>query len=159
MEKSITVTRIFDAAPHDAWKLWSESENVMKWWGPDHFTCPLARMDFREGGVSLVSMKYPKEMGEQTSYSIWSYTIIIPFKRIEYIQNLSDKNGIKQNPVSLDMPPDFPVDVRTVVEFNPLKNGKTEVVMTEYADFGQMTHFAISGLEQCMDKAKLILMN
>ena len=159
MEKSITVKRIFDAEHQDVWKLWSESENVMKWWGPDHFTCPLARLDFREGGVSLVAMKYPKEMGEQTSYCIWFYTIIIPFKRIEYRQNLSDKNGLKQNPVSLDMPPDFPVDVRTVVEFNPLESEKTEVIMTEYADFGQMTHFAILGLEQCMDKARLILMN
>ncbi len=157
MEKFITVNRIFDSLPEDVWKLWSESENVKQWWGPDSFTCPLATMDFREGGISLVAMKYPEEMGDQISYCIWAYTSILPFKCIEYIQNLSDKNGVKQNPVSVSMPSDFPEDVRTVVEFIAFENGKTEVIITEYADFGQMTHFAKLGLEQCIDKAKLIL--
>ncbi len=156
MEKTVTASRIFNASVEDVWSLWTKPELVMQWWGPDKFTCPTARIDFQEGGTSLVSMKAPLEWGGQETYSIWNYTKIIPFQSLEFIQNLADQNGNKQNPVSLGMPADFPTDVRTVVTFNEINKGKTEMTVTEYADFGQISGFAKLGLEQSLDKAVLI---
>jgi hypothetical protein len=46
-------------------------------------------------------MKAPNEFGGQTSYSIWTYTKIVHLQTIEFVQNLSDENGIKQKPVAL----------------------------------------------------------
>ena len=71
--KNMTLTRTFDAPVAQVWKQWSDSENVMRWWGPKGFTSPLAKMDFREGGVSLVCMRAPKEFGGFDMYNTWSY--------------------------------------------------------------------------------------
>jgi uncharacterized protein YndB with AHSA1/START domain len=152
MIKNVTESRIFQAPAEEVWKVWTEPELVMQWWGPDKFTCPLAKMNFREGGTSLVCMRAPHEYGGQDTFSIWTYTKIVPFQRIEFIQNLADQNGVKQNPVSLGMPADFPLDIKTVVTFRESGNGKTEMTVTEYADFGQIGEFAKLGLAQCMDK-------
>jgi hypothetical protein len=91
-------------------------------------------------------------MGGQDIYSIWNYKKIVPMQRIEFIQNLADKAGNKIDPVRLGMPPDFPMDIPTVVTFKDLGNNKTEMTVTEYADMGQTTRFAQMGLEQSLDK-------
>lgn len=153
MAKEVKVSRVFDAPAEQVWKMWTEPEYVMQWWGPDKFTCPLAKINFKEGSSSLVSMKAPGEFGGQTSYSIWTYTKIVPLQRIEFIQNLADANGVKQKPTALGMPPDFPEDVRTVVTFEAITDDKTEMTVTQYADFGQIEYFAKLGLEQSLDKA------
>jgi len=153
MEKQLTVSRVFDAPVEDVWKIWTEPEYVKQWWGPDKFTCPLAKINFKEGASSLVSMQAPPEFGGQTSYSIWTYTKIVNLQSIEFVQNLANEDGIKQKPVALGMPPDFPEDVRTLVIFKVINENKTEMTVTEFADFGQISHFAKLGLEQSLDKA------
>lgn len=156
MAKQIEVTKIFNASLEMVWEVWVDPELVKRWWGPQHFISPVAKIDFREGGTSLVSMKAPKEMGGQEFYSIWEYVKIIPLKTIEFIQNLSDKDGNKIDPTKVGMPPDFPMDIRTVVTFREVGNDRTEMTVTEYADMGMTTHFAQIGLEQSMDKIAAI---
>ena len=158
MKQNIVVTRIFDAPIELVWKTWVDPELVMRWWGPDRFTCPSAKIDFREGKTSVVCMRAPAEFGGQDMYSVWSYTRIVPMKSIEFIQNLSDKNGNKVKPADLGMPPDFKEDLRTLVTFKDLGNGKTEMIVTEYdwETGGQMSGFAKLGLEQSLDKMPAI---
>lgn len=152
MAKQVEVTRTFNAPVEMVWKVWTDPELVKRWWGPKHFTSPVAKIDFREGGKSIVSMKAPAEMGGQEFYSIWEYAKIIPLEIIEFIQNLSDEDGNKTDPVKLGMLSDFPLDVRTVVTFKVVAEGKTEMTVTEYAEFGSMSNFAQLGLEQSLDK-------
>lgn len=156
MEKQLTVSRIFDAPVEEVWKVWTEPEYVMEWWGPDQFTCPFAKIDFKEGSTSLVSMKAPEEYGGQIHYNIWEYTKIIDLECIEFIMNLADEKGNKLRPTEAGMPPDFPEDIRTVVTFKKLNEDETEMTVTEYANFGQMTHFARLGLVQSLSKAQAI---
>jgi len=156
MAKQVEVTRVFDAPVEMVWKVWTDPELVKRWWGPKHFTSPVAIIDFREGGKSLVSMKAPEEMGGQVFYSIWEYVKIIPMQSIEFIQSLSDKDGNKTDPVKLGMPPDFPLDIKTVVTFIKIANSKTEMTVIEYADFGTISNFAQIGLEQSVEKMDAI---
>ena len=156
MAKQIEVTKIFNAPVEMVWKVWVDPELVKRWWGPKHFISPVAKIDFREGGKSIVSMKAPKEMGGQEFYSIWEYVKIIPLKTIEFIQSLSDKDGNKTDPTKLGMPSDFPMDIKTVVTFREVANGKTEMTVTEYADFGTISNFAQIGLEQSLEKMAAI---
>jgi len=158
MEKKLTVSRIFNASVEEVWTIWTEPEYVKQWWGPDEFTCPFAKIDFKEGGTSLVCMQAPKEFGGRVHYNIWNYTKIEHLKRIEFIMNLADKDGNKKKPIEVGMPKDFPEDIRTVVTFKAINPNETEMTVTENADFGQMTHFAKLGLEQSLDKARLIFM-
>ena len=152
MAKQIEVTRIFNAPVEMVWKVWTDPELVKRWWGPKHFISPVAKIDFKEGGKSIVSMQAPKEMGGQEFFSLWVYVKIIPLKTIEFIQSLSDKDGNKTDPKKVGMPPDFPIDIRTVVVFKELGISKTEMTVTEYAEFGTISNFAQIGLEQSMDK-------
>ena len=68
-KRDLVVTRVFGAPVEQAWKAWVDPEYVMQWWGPEGFTCPVAKMDFREGGTSLVCMRAPKEFGGQDMYN------------------------------------------------------------------------------------------
>jgi uncharacterized protein YndB with AHSA1/START domain len=158
MAKQIEVTKTFNAPVELVWKVWTDPELVKRWWGPKHYTSPVAKIDFQEGGKSIVCMKAPKEMGGQEFYSVWMYVKIIPFKTIEFIQSLSDKDGNKTDPSKLGLPSDFPLDIQTIVTFREITNSQTEMIVTEYADFGTISNFAQIGLEQSLDKMAVIFM-
>ena len=147
--KDLVVTRTFDAPVVEVWKYWAESEGVKKWWGPSGFTSPLAMMDFREGGTSLVCMRAPNG---QDFYNTWTYRKIDPLKNIEFILGWADKDGQKADPVKMGLPPDIPQEVRHVVTFKDL-GGKTEMTVTEYGYKSDQTlDLSKAGLEQCLDK-------
>jgi uncharacterized protein YndB with AHSA1/START domain len=151
--KDLVLSRVFNAPVELVWKAWTDPALVMRWWGPDLFTSPSAQIDFREGGTSVVCMRAPKEMGGQDMYSSWAYKKIVPLKLIEFIQNLADKDGHPIDPAKMGLPPEFPVNQRTVVTFRDLGNGKTEMTVTEYDWIvSQMRVFAEMGLNQSLDK-------
>jgi len=152
-KRDLVITRGFDAPLKTVWQAWVDPEIVKQWWGPEGFTCPVANIDFREGGISLVCMRAPKEFGGQDMYSTWEYKKIVPMERIEYIHNLADKDGNKADPVKLGMPAAFPQDLRNLVTFKELGDGKTELTVTEYDwPVGQMMEMSKMGMEQCLDK-------
>ncbi|HET7090443.1 MAG TPA: SRPBCC domain-containing protein [Anaerolineae bacterium] len=156
-KRDLTVTRVFDAPVEQVWKAWVEPEMVMQWWGPEGFTCPLAEMDFREGGTSLVCMRAPKEFGGQDLYNTWTYKKIVPMQSIEYILNFADKDGNKADRALHGLPPDAPQEVRNLVTFKTLAGGKTEMTVTEF-DWvvGPIMELSKAGLEQCLDKMAAI---
>jgi uncharacterized protein YndB with AHSA1/START domain len=156
MAKQVEVTKVFNAPVELVWRVWVDPELVKRWWGPKNFISPVAKINFRAGGKSLVSMKAPEEMGGREWYSIWEYAKITHLETIEFIQSLSDKDGNKTDPTKVGMPADFPTDIRTVVTFKKLGNNKTEMTVTEYADFGSMSNFAQLGLEQSLEKMAAI---
>lgn len=157
MAKQIQVTRVFNSPVEMVWRVWSEAALIMRWWGPKDFTAPSAKLDFREGGKSIVSMKAPPEMGGQLYYSLWVYVKILPLSMIEFIQSLSDEAGNKINPTTVGMPSDFPKDIRTIVNFKQTSKSQTEMTVTEYAEFGTISNFAQIGLEQSIEKMAKIL--
>ncbi len=149
-KRELVVTRVFDAPVEQVWKAWSDPEYVVQWWGPEGFTSPLAKMDFREGGTSLVCMRSPEG---QDFYNIWTYREIVPMQRIEFIQNVSNEDGKKVDPVEVGLPPDIPRDVPHVVTFKAVGDNKTEMTVTEYGyTSDQMVDISKAGLEQCLDK-------
>ena len=76
-----------------------------EWWGPDGFTSPMCRMDFRQGGTALVSMAAP---GFGEIYNTWSYTKIVPLQRIDFVSRFSDSDGTFLDPSAMGMPPIVP---------------------------------------------------
>ena len=157
-KRDLVFTRVFDAPIDLVWKAWTDPQRVMKWWGPEGFSCPVAKIDFRKGGTSLVCMRAPKEFGGQDLYSTWKYQKIVPMERIEYIHNLADKDGNKIDPASIGMPADFPQDLRNLVTFKDLGKGRTKLTVTEYDwPVGEMMKMSKMGMEQCLNKMAAIL--
>jgi uncharacterized protein YndB with AHSA1/START domain len=150
---NVVVTRSFDAPLERVWQAWSESDYVKQWWGPTGFTCPLAEMDFREGGTSLVCMRAPKEYGGGDMYNTWTYQRIVPMEKIEFIQHFTDKDGKKLEPATLGLPPGIPESVRHVITFKTLDDDATEMTVTEYGYANeQVVEVSRMGMEQCLDK-------
>jgi uncharacterized protein YndB with AHSA1/START domain len=153
---NVVVTRLFDAPVEQVWRAWSDPGYVRQWWGPTGFTCPLAEMDFREGGTSLVCMRAPQEFGGQDLYNTWTYTRIEPGKRIEFIHRFTDQDRTMLDPAEIGIPPGVPKEVRHVVSFRSLGE-QTELTVTEYGYASeQVRDFSKAGMEQCLDKMAAI---
>jgi len=149
----VVVTRIFDAPVEEVWKAWSDSGKVMRWWGPTGFTAPVARIDFRVGGKSLVCMRAPKDFGGQDFYNTWTYQKITPYESIEMIFTFSDKDGNRIDPASLGIPAGVPTDVLHLITFKRLGDRKTEMTVKETGYTNeQAVALSTAGLEQCLDK-------
>ncbi len=58
-ERELVITRIFDAPRRLVFKMWTEPEHLVRWWGPSGFTTISGRMDVRTGGVWSRSMRAP----------------------------------------------------------------------------------------------------
>ena len=86
----MTVIRRFDAPRERVWRAWSDPDEVMRWWGPQGFTSPMCRMDFREGGTTLVCMR--SDQGFEL-FNTWTYRSIVPLERIEFVQGFADRDG------------------------------------------------------------------
>jgi uncharacterized protein YndB with AHSA1/START domain len=149
IRKDVVVTRLFDAPVERVWRAFTEDAEVMKWWGPQGFTSPAAKMDVRPGGVSLVCMRSPQG---QDMWMTWAYTKVEPLRRLDYVQNLSDEHGNRIDPAAMGMGPEFPRDVATVVTLTP-RGDKTEMKIVEDTTTTEFMHeMSRVGLEQCMDK-------
>lgn len=151
----LTFVRTFDAPIEAVWKAWSESAAVQQWWGPNGFTAPFAKMDFRVGGTSHLCMSNP-QFGDNCS--LWQYQTIEPLARIDFVHNLADKDGNKIDPAAVGMPPDFPVDQAQTVLFKAITDTQTELTVIEYGwTVGQMMEMSRMGMEQCLDKMAAFL--
>ena len=155
--REFAVTRDFDAPLEQVWRAWIDPEWLKQWWGPQGYTCPLACIDFRQGGISLLCMRSLQESGGQDLFNTWIYRKIVPLERIEYILNFTDKNGDKIDPATLGMPAGVPPDVYNVNLFEDLGDGRTKVTILE---FGYTSDQAVdlykAGLEQCLNKLAAI---
>ena len=150
----IVVKRIIDAPPALVWKAWTEPELVMRWWGPKDYTSPDCKIDLRVGGRYIFCMRAPKEQGGQDSYTTGLYSKIVPAERLEFTQVLSDRDGNPIDPARIGMSPDFPKEIRMLVEFKSIKAGEmTELTVTEYGwSMGQMAVYSLAGMHQSIDK-------
>ena len=148
--RDLVVTRIVAGPVGQVWRAWTDPEQVRRWWGPTGFTCPLARMDVREGGTSLVAMRSPQG---QDLYNTWTYRSIVPHQRLEFIQNFADQDGNKLAPASIGLPAEIPQDVHHLVTFTALDEHRTKLTVTEYG-YGsdQILELSKAGLEQVLDK-------
>lgn len=156
-KRDMVITRVFDAPVEEVWKAWSDRDYVLQWWGPTGFTCPVADMDFREGGRSLICMRAPKEFGGQDMYSTWTYSKIDQHKRLEFVHHFSDKDGTTLDPAQMGVPPGIPYEVPHVITFKSLDDNKTEITITESGyTTDQARDLSRMGMEQCLDKMAAI---
>jgi uncharacterized protein YndB with AHSA1/START domain len=149
------VTRVIDAPVGKVWQAWSDPVYVKQWWGPTGFTAPVAQMDFREGGTSLVCMRSPDG---HDIFNTWTYRAIVPMERIEFVSKFADENGDALDPAAIGMPPDVPREVPHVVALTSLHDSKTEVTVTEFGyEPGPVLEMSRTGQEQCLNKMAVVL--
>lgn len=149
----LTVTRNFDATAAAVFAAWTEPRLLMRWWGPRGFTCPLAEMDVRVGGASLVCMRAPAEWGGMELFNTWTYSLVEPGRRLEFVLRFADKERNSISPQSLGIPAGVPAAVPHVVTFVERGDQGSTLTVTElgYTSTEAM-ETSKQGLEQTLDK-------
>src|SRR5262245_61789530 len=95
----------FDAPVERVWNAWIDPEQVKRWWGPQGFTAPVANMDVRKGGTSIVCMRSPDG---HDMYNSWTYSAVVPHERLEFVNRFVDKDGNQISPSAVGLPPGIP---------------------------------------------------
>jgi uncharacterized protein YndB with AHSA1/START domain len=150
---NMVTTHHIDAPLSRVWQAWSDADAVMRWWGPHGFTSPVCKMDFREGGTTLVCMRAPAEYGGQDMYNTWNYTKIVPQERIEFVQRFSDAEGNTIDPAAMGLPPGIPASVPHVITLKAVGDNQCELTVSEFGYANpQVVEISKAGMDQCLEK-------
>jgi uncharacterized protein YndB with AHSA1/START domain len=114
-EHTIVIERVLDAPRELVWQLWTDPDEVTKWWGPEYFTTPREKIEFdlRPGGVARTTMVGPD--GEEYP-SDGHFGVVEPPERLSFAEESTDHPMLES--------------VETTVEFHALDEERTRVVIT-----------------------------
>ena len=152
-DTELTFIQVLDAPRELLFKVFSESEHVKQWWGPEGWIMPVCTIDFRPGGTWLYCIRNAK--GEEHWAKAIYREIVFP-ARIVFTDNMVDAGG--------SMIEGFPPR-RVSVTFDGV-DGKTRLkvhVQLESAadlkklvDMGFVRHFpeTLQHLEQILNSVK-----
>src|SRR5688572_16334680 len=144
-QKTVSITRIFDASVDKVWKAWTEAEAFKKWWGPNDYTCSSAKLDVRVGGKMHASMKGPD--GKEI-WSTGTYKEVVPQKKLVVTDKFADSDGNEVQPSYYGMPGEWPKDVVVTVTLEE-SNGKTKMTMQQTNVPAEMYDDCVKGWQQC----------
>ena len=133
--KTVHVTRHFDAPVDLVWKSWTESEVLDKWWAPRPWKAETKAMDFSVGGYWLYAMVSPE--GEK-HWNRVDFTAISPMKSFSATSTFTDEEG---NNV-----PDFPT-MHWFNEFFPTDTGSKVEVSIRFDKDADMQKIIEMGFE------------
>ena len=88
----LQLERLIAAPPERVFELWTEPEQLIKWWGPDTFDVPEHDIDVRPGGRWRTTMRSPD--GNRFTVSGVYRTIEKP-RRVVFTWGWDDENGMR----------------------------------------------------------------
>ncbi len=151
-QKTITITRTFDAPRERVWDVWTNPEHLEKWWGPKDFTAPVIKNDLRTGGKFLYAMHGPA--GSEFDKDMWSggeYKEVVPMEKIVATDNFTDKDGNVISPAEYGMQGDWGQMVVTVT-FEDAGEGKTKITLVHEGHPTDFADMANAGWNESLDK-------
>lgn len=117
-DRPFIISHPCNASRELVWKAWTERERLMQWFGPKGFTMPVAKMDFRPGGICHSCVRAPdgREM-----WGKWVFREIVKPERFVFVHSFSDAaGGVTRHPMS----PTWPLEMLSTVTFVE-QNGRT----------------------------------
>jgi uncharacterized protein YndB with AHSA1/START domain/dihydrofolate reductase len=146
-DREITSTRVFDAPRPLVWKMWTDAEHVVEWWGPKGFSTTIQEMDVRPGGTWRLVMHGPD--GRDYKNRIIYREVVEPEK---LVYEHSPEPGSE------------PVNFQTTVTFAD-HGDRTQVAVrmrfrtSAQRDFVAEKYGAVEGLEQTLGRLEGKLRN
>jgi uncharacterized protein YndB with AHSA1/START domain len=144
-ERTIVIERELDAPRELVWRVWTDPDEVTKWWGPEHFTTPREKIEFdlRPGGVCRFTMVGPD--GEEYP-SDGHFGIVEPPERLSFGEKTTDHPMIES--------------AETTIEFVALSESRTKVVVTSRMVCAEeMVGMAEAGWTSQLDKLVALLVS
>jgi uncharacterized protein YndB with AHSA1/START domain len=148
-KKDLVITRLFDAPRELVWMAWTESERMMRWWGPKGFTSPVSNIDLRVGGEYLNCMRSPEG---KDHWSKGVYREIVVPERLVMTDSFADDKGNTVPATYYGMSKDFPLEMLITVLFEE-HDSKTKLTLRHIGmPAGADSEGAEQGWSQSFDK-------
>ncbi len=107
-----TITRVVRAPRDLVYRVWTERDHLLQWFGPAGCTMPSCELDLRVGGRFLYCLR-PAGGGEL--WARWIFREIVPGTRIVFVMSFSDAEG---NVVKSPFGGEWPLETLSTVEFS-----------------------------------------
>jgi uncharacterized protein YndB with AHSA1/START domain len=121
-DEQFVVTRVFDAPRDLVWKVWTDPQHLMHWWGPKGLTMVSCKVDLRPGGLFHYGMRTPDGV---EMWGKFVYREIAPPERLVLVVSFSDaEGGTTRHPMSANWPLEV-LNTMTLTE----QDGKTKVTL------------------------------
>jgi len=143
-EKSILVSREFEAPLADVWKAYTDPKLLDQWWGPSPWRAETKKMNFKPGGYWLYAMVGPE--GEK-HWARMDYLAVDPLKSFDVQDSFADENGVinRDMPVSKGRSSFTKTAKGTRVDFKLIYSTEEQLQKIVEMGFEQ-------GITQCMDQ-------
>lgn len=111
----IVIERVLDAPRELVWRVWTDPDELTRWWGPAHFTTPREKIEIelRPGGVRRLTMIGPDG---QEHPSEGHFDVVEPPERFSFGEEIHSNPMIES--------------AETTVEFVELDGHCTKVIVT-----------------------------
>jgi len=143
-EKSIIVSREFEAPIEKVWRAYTDSRLLDQWWGPSPWRAETKKMNFTVGGRWLYVMVSPEG---QKHWACMNYIAIDPLKSYEMEDGFCDEEG--------HLNPDLPVS-KGKMTFTKTATGtrvEFEMTYTTEADVQKIVEMGFEqGITVCLDQ-------
>jgi uncharacterized protein YndB with AHSA1/START domain len=114
LDREIVLARVYDAPRALVFKMWTDPDHAMKWFGPTGFTCTLHEMNVRVGGRWRFDMKAPNG----TVYP----------NRIEYLEIVPNERLVFDHGHDID---NDPTRFRVTITFDEQTDKKTVMTLRQ----------------------------
>ena len=115
-DKVLRMERLIATTPERLFEIWTEPEQLAKWWGPEGFTIPKYTMDVRPGGRWRTTMHRPD--GTENVVS-GIYRVIEPPRRLVFTWGWDDDAGMRGH------------ETEVTVTFEPAPGGTRMVLVQQ----------------------------
>lgn len=142
-ERTIVIERELAAPRELVWRVWTDPDEVAKWWGPEHFTTPREKIEFdlRPGGVCRMTMVGPDGVEYPND---GRFGVVEPPSRLTFGEESTDHPMIESG--------------ETTVEFVDLGGERTKLVVTQRLVCAEeLVEMAEAGWSSQLDKLERLL--
>ncbi len=153
-ESELVITRIFDAPRDIVFTVWTDPDEVKKWWGPKGFTCPTALIDLRVGGSYLLDMRAPDG---KDYWSTGTFREIVVPERIVSNDSFADENGNIVPASHYGLSGDYPLETLLTVTFEAVDGRRTKLTIRHSGAPASDAADERQGWNESLDKLALVL--
>ncbi|QHW34165.1 SRPBCC domain-containing protein [Paenibacillus rhizovicinus] len=120
--EELVLVRTLNAPRELVFKVFTQAEHLVKWWGPKGLTMNVATVDLRPGGLFHYSMKLPDG---QEMWGKFVFREIVEPELLVFTNAFSDAEG---NTLRHPASPSWPLEILNTLLFED-DNGKTKLTM------------------------------
>jgi uncharacterized protein YndB with AHSA1/START domain len=154
--QELVITRVFNAPRERVWQAWTDPGMFKKWWGPQGFTSPVAKIDLRVGGEYLNCMRSPD--GKEF-WSLGVYREISAPNLLVMVDSFADEKGNVVPAAHYGLSSGFPMEMTITVVLDE-QDGKTKLTLKHSGVAGisdQDRADMEQGWNQSLDKLEEVL--